>query len=123
MSNGGGGVLHESLKRGVADTCVYVTRPGESTRKMVTVKPGDSWQIFLQHVGARLDMTVARVFNSHDEITCTADLVQGDILFVKTISADEDDGALALTGQALHTVHHNHVLSAIQPDRSPQPPD
>ena len=107
MSNGGGGVLHESLKRGVADTCVYVTRPGESTRKMVTVKPGDSWQIFLQHVGARLDMTVARVFNSHDEITCTADLVQGDILFVKTISADEDDadGALALSGQALRTVN------------------
>ena len=47
-------------------------------------------------------MTVARVFNSHDEITCTADLVQGD-LFVKTISADEDDadGALApLVGPA-----------------------
>ena len=77
--------LDESYKRGANDTCVYVTRPGETAKKMVTVKPGDSWQTFLNTCSARLDMEVGKVFNSHDEIKRVADLVQGDILFVKIV--------------------------------------
>jgi len=81
-------VLDEALKRGAHDVCVYVTRPGEATKKMVAVKPSDTWQAFLHAVSARLDVQVGRVFNSHDEIKRVADLVQGDILFVKAVSSD-----------------------------------
>jgi serine/threonine protein kinase len=80
--------LDESIKRGAHDVCVYVTRPGESTKRMVAVKPSESWQAFLHSVSARLDVQVGRVFNSHDEIKRVADLVQGDILFVKAVSGE-----------------------------------
>jgi len=86
---GAAGLVDESCKRSAADTCVYVTRPGQTTRKMVTVKPGDSWQTFLANASARLDMQVGAVFNSHDEIKRIIDLVQGDILFVK-VAADAE---------------------------------
>ena len=82
-------LIDESCKRSATDTCVYVTRPGQSTRKMISVKPGESWQTFLNNASAKLGVQVGAVFNSHDEIKRVADLVQGDILFVKVV-ADED---------------------------------
>jgi len=35
----------EERKRGANNVCVYITRLGVSTKKMVTVTPGDSWLI------------------------------------------------------------------------------
>lgn len=91
MSHSGGAsplpvFLDDSYKRCANDTCVYVTRPGDAGKKMVPIKKGDSWQTFLNTCSVRLDMEVSKVFNSHDEIKRVANLVQGDILFVKIVS-------------------------------------
>jgi serine/threonine protein kinase len=53
---------------------------------MVHLKPGDTWETFLNAASARLGTEVGRVFNSQDEIKGVADLVQGDILFAQEAS-------------------------------------
>ena len=82
-------------KRSAIDTCVYVQMPGESSKKMIVVRPGQTWQEFLENVSIKLDIQATRVFNTHDEITRISDLVQGDILFVKATTASSSHLSLA----------------------------
>jgi len=80
---------------------------------MVTVKPGDSWLQFLSAASARLDLEVCRVFNSHDEIKRIADLVQGDILFVKIVSPGNASSAALLQGRGRHILNWIRVTRLV----------
>ena len=73
------GFVDESLKRSSNDICLYITKPGEGSRKMVLYKPGDTWQTFLDAVSSRL---VSRARTSHNARSLCNDRVSLCTCFV-----------------------------------------
>jgi len=100
-SSGGG----DGYKRTANDTCVYVTKPGDATKKMIVVRTGESWDWFLQCVSLKLDIQARRIFNTHDEINQVSDLVQGDVLYVQPGNYDDGSPKSPMAGRAAVGAH------------------
>jgi hypothetical protein len=75
--------LNAGLLRTENDLCVYVLKPGDSSKRMVVVNPAESWSDFLKCIGDKLKVNVLRVFNKRDEMKKLSDLSQGDILAIQ----------------------------------------